>query len=460
MTSKYSRPPTTPTQSVKTWQSIKRPAAIDRLEITIDGVASRTVSAVDDLVHELKTSGMNDAAIRARVMQEVEGGKVLSELRNFATARCPGFFGDMTFRFARDTLAAEQAAADALTSVRQERIDAMEKMVIGLDGEEKTRQEAILETYKAQGIDTTAFEGEELPEPPPDANLEDEYMWVAVEDNRTCDVCSGNHGEINTLGDWSAIGEPRSGACMGDQNCRCILVPTSAMSEGDQKEIRDNGPVNTDGKEYAKGTLVESNNPTGKVTDENISSIEKRLGVSVDWGDDVSDSTAMAALSDFAVAKEKIFEEFPALSDLEISKIIVARKSLEIKEALGSYDPETKEMEIHPNTIGPKAKKEQKERENSENPPGEACVYIENVSWHEFGHAGFNQIIPEEIKNKINDEWLNIPSGELEKNICKNATKSATEAFGDMLNIKGMKKSIDSDIMKTAQDIIDSWRKK
>lgn len=228
-----------------------------RMEIVIEGVANRTVSAVDDLVNELKASGVSDQVIKDRIMQEIEGGRALVELRSFATARVPGFVGDMTYRFARDTLAAKQAAIDALREQREgrQREDSPkvleeirgrleDDVATADDPDEKDRAEQILAPFDKSSIDITAFEAEELPELPPDEDLNALHLWVAVKDRNTCDICAGNHGQVKTLGEWSEIGEPRSGACMGDQSCRCVLVPAAALTEKDQKSIRDNGPVN------------------------------------------------------------------------------------------------------------------------------------------------------------------------------------------------------------------------
>jgi hypothetical protein len=242
------------------------PAAFQRLAIVIDGVATRTVSAVDDLVRELRASGISDKVIKSRIETEIESGRVFSELRSFATARCPGFVGDMTFRFARDTLADRQRVIESLAEVRgkasgkrggssKESIAArtevaglvVERMQADITSaatpEDAARAEQILATYDESGIDITAFEGEELPEPPADADATDLYMWVAVEDKNTCDICAGNHGEVKTLAEWSNIGEPRSGACAGDQNCRCVLVPAGSLTDGEQTQIKDNGPI-------------------------------------------------------------------------------------------------------------------------------------------------------------------------------------------------------------------------
>jgi len=191
----------------------------------------------------MRATGAGDEAIKKRLLDEAEQGTILSEMRNFATSRAPGFVGDMIFRFARDTLSDRQKrVADAYNKVKQDRIDSNEEKITDAAGAEKTRLQQIQESYIKQGIDTTAYQNE-LPEPPPDADLDDEYMWVAVVDNNTCAVCAGNHGAIKSLGEWSAIGEPRSGACYGEQNCRCILVPETVLSKTEKSEIRNLGPL-------------------------------------------------------------------------------------------------------------------------------------------------------------------------------------------------------------------------
>lgn len=218
--------------------------ALDRLNITIEGVTERTISRLNDLIRDLQASGASEEAIRQRIKLELVGGPVLAEMRSFATARVPGFIGDMAFRFARDTLATQQHRIDeALAEVKKERLEAMTKEVKAADGTEKTRLQDIQDAYKRQGIDITAYQNE-LPEPPPDADLQDDYMWVAIVDSNTCSVCAGNHGAIKSLREWALIGEPRSGACVGEQNCRCILVPDNSLTRTDRQEIRDIGPLN------------------------------------------------------------------------------------------------------------------------------------------------------------------------------------------------------------------------
>jgi hypothetical protein len=143
----------------------------------------------------------------------------------------------MTFRFARDSLAVKQkdiSAYEAALASQNERTNAAPDTPPG--PEEKNRLEEIRAAYERQGVMIEGMDNE-LPEPPPDADLNEEYLWITVHDNKVCDVCAENHNIIHTLQEWSDIGEPRSGACLGDQNCRCILVPASSVSDEDRKEL-------------------------------------------------------------------------------------------------------------------------------------------------------------------------------------------------------------------------------
>jgi hypothetical protein len=205
------------------------------MEILIRGVAERTSSAVDSLVEQMRTTGASDATIINRLRAEVEAGPLLAEMRRFATAQVPGFIGDMSFRFARDSL------SDLKSKIRAElEADRKAQASRGLDAGPEELLPRIPDN--ASEIDTIAWEESDL-NPPPGAPLDTLYQWVTVHDSRVCDVCAENHGEVNTLEEWASIGEPRSGACLGGENCRCVLVPADALTDEQQTTIRDMGPI-------------------------------------------------------------------------------------------------------------------------------------------------------------------------------------------------------------------------
>lgn len=207
-------------------------AAVKKMEIVVDGIAYRTVSALNDMVDAMRASGISDDVIRDRVRQELESGPVLAELRRFGAAKVPGFVGDMAFRFARDTQSLEGTRKQVIADLEEE-------LARQPTDDDRARVREALEAYRKQGIDVSAYSTEEFPEPPPDAPLDERYIWIAVLDKRTCSVCSGFHGEEKTLGEWAEVGEPRSGNCYGEDNCRCMLVPAGQLSKKDREVFRD-----------------------------------------------------------------------------------------------------------------------------------------------------------------------------------------------------------------------------
>lgn len=196
------------------------------LKIIIKGIAERISSQVNDWVFGMKDSGMSDEVISRRLDEELEFGRIITEMKKFAEVKIPGYVGELTQRFARDTLTAEEKSKRAKDLLQEMRDKSMPT--------EKT-MEAIAE-WERRGIDTSSWGEGGMPDPPPDAELEDSFVWVAIMDKATCDVCEGNHGEIKTLAEWSEIGLPRSGACFGRESCRCLLVPELNISEGDIPE--------------------------------------------------------------------------------------------------------------------------------------------------------------------------------------------------------------------------------
>ena len=193
------------------------------LAILIRGFAERTASAVNDWAMGMADGGASRQVIQRRLKEEIEAGRIIGEMKRFASSFVPGYVGTMAERFGRDTLANKKLAADLLAEVRA--------------GERTPEDaEAVKNALRKEGVDTSALgdaEDGQLPDIPPDTDLSARFYWVAIHDKNTCDVCDENstRGAL-TLSEWVDIGEPRSGACRGEQNCRCILVPAEDLPAG------------------------------------------------------------------------------------------------------------------------------------------------------------------------------------------------------------------------------------
>lgn len=198
--------------------------AVERLEITIRGTAERTRAAVVERVQAMVSSGMDEEVIRERLNTELASGtgQLFAELRQFATAKVPGWTHELTTRFANDTLVDFRKR-----QAERERIAEAKLTDAGRESRAKASA-AQAEILRAAGIDQ--IEGDFF-EPPGDAPLDSTWRWVAVLDTNTCSVCEGNHGHVETLLRWSEIGEPRAGTCAGVERCRCVLVPEEALRE-------------------------------------------------------------------------------------------------------------------------------------------------------------------------------------------------------------------------------------
>lgn len=200
--------------------------------LVIKGIASRVSSAVNDWVFGMKETGMGDSKVKMRLIEDLEASRITNEMLKFAQVRIPGYVGELTNRFARDTLSDEYKR-------QQQNAQQAEAIIAGLHkkGNENTQDvEDVVKTWEKQGIDTSAWEEGQLPSVPPSADLNDLYTWIAIEDKNTCEVCDANHGETKTLKEWAEIGEPRSGACAGEQRCRCLLVLADTINPDDIPE--------------------------------------------------------------------------------------------------------------------------------------------------------------------------------------------------------------------------------
>lgn len=198
--------------------------AVERLEVVIRGTAERTRAAVTERAQTMVASGMNDEAIRKTLGDELKSGtgQLFAELRQFATAKVPGWTHELTTRFANDTLVDYRKR-----QAEQERRAEAKLTDAGRESRERASA-AQAEILRQAGIDQ--IQGDFF-EPPGDAPLDSMWRWVSVLDTNTCSVCEGNHGHVETLLRWSEIGEPRAGTCAGVERCRCVLVPEDAIKE-------------------------------------------------------------------------------------------------------------------------------------------------------------------------------------------------------------------------------------
>lgn len=201
--------------------------AVDRLEAAIRGAADNTRARINEAVEQMQLSGMATDAIRERLQDDLDnGGKITSDLRNFATARVPGWTYDLLTRFGNDTL------ADFRKREEQRMVDEAKFTEKAYE----SRKNALTETniiLEESGVDVTQLKDNEFFRPPEDTPLNSKWLWVAVVDNNTCDICEANNGEVKTLQEWIEIGQPRSGVCAGAERCRCVLVPADAAKDED-----------------------------------------------------------------------------------------------------------------------------------------------------------------------------------------------------------------------------------
>ena len=57
-----------------------------------------------------------------------------------------------------------------------------------------------------------------------DGDMEKEMIWIAEDDEATCDSCAPRSGEIATFREWKQRGMPGAEVCRGGDYCRCDLV--------------------------------------------------------------------------------------------------------------------------------------------------------------------------------------------------------------------------------------------
>jgi len=58
----------------------------------------------------------------------------------------------------------------------------------------------------------------------------DEWMWIAVDDNSTCEDCTDRDGEVRAWAEWEGMGLPGMGTTVCGWRCRCSLEPNDLVS--------------------------------------------------------------------------------------------------------------------------------------------------------------------------------------------------------------------------------------
>lgn len=140
---------------------------IMRLKLTNGMLLEAEKATVDfqQLITDLKISGMSDDAIRKRILADF-------------IAENPRYFG--TFKNGVKDLIGEAMGQAYQAGVKSE--------------------------YEALGT-------------------EQEYKWTTVDDGNSCDDCLARAGEVNTLEYWQIVGMPKSGFSVCGLNCRCEITP-------------------------------------------------------------------------------------------------------------------------------------------------------------------------------------------------------------------------------------------
>lgn len=137
--------------------------------------AAETVLTLEELVSQMRESGMDGASIKAVLMEDLtQGGRLFGSYRN--------------------------------------KVKNTVKNGAGMAANESSR---------------TAFE---------EAGVQ-EYRWVSIGDKSVCASCEPRNGEIGTMEYFKTIGLPRSGFSICQSNCRCQIVPEEYKDEDFSKPL-------------------------------------------------------------------------------------------------------------------------------------------------------------------------------------------------------------------------------
>jgi len=182
------------------------------LEITIGNqlanAAAETTLTLEELIMSMKTSGMEDSAIKSVLMNDLNsGGRLFGNFRNQV----------------KNTV----------------------KNGMGMAANESSHR-----TFEEAGVQ--------------------KYAWVAVGDKSVCVDCERRHGEEGTMEYHRNIGEPRSGFSICQSSCRCKLVPVDYDGEDfDEPLLRDKKKTSAITEdEHLNGLLSKANVSPKKAMDD------------------------------------------------------------------------------------------------------------------------------------------------------------------------------------------------
>lgn len=183
----------------------------DEMVLIIKGMATRIASTVNDWIRTVTSTGVDPIEVRRKLDEEIEMGRIITEMKNFAIASVPGYTGKLIQRFADDTL------RDLINKKRAKGFQ---------------YDPAGVYTQENYGINTDGYDRElHVIKPISKAVMLEMERWITMDDNKVCPNCIPRHNKFDTYRNWLKRGIPPYYRCYG--TCRCKLVPSLVVGEDD-----------------------------------------------------------------------------------------------------------------------------------------------------------------------------------------------------------------------------------